>query len=320
MGQSVKPFHEIHANELGSCSLPKEMDARGYLLIREVLPAEDVAGLLGEILEVVSAAGWLLPGHSPAERLADASKACGDSDEEFKSVYKQVFSMESFHAFAHHPRLREVLSLLVGPRLLIQPKLVARLVFPNCERLLIDAHQDHQSMAGDPESFTVWFPLHDCPEELGPLQILEGSHRFGLQKSDPKTGYVCRETARGEGWVGGAIHAGDVLIFHSLTVHAGSPNVSTQMRISMDYRFQDYGRVLNPALLVFPGGSANGRSWESTYAGWRSEALKYYWKRFPLRFSPSKAELAELAQTAEPEAMRARYERILSQIEEQMPG
>jgi len=320
MGQLLKPFREIHVSELESRSLQEAMDAQGYLLIRGVLPAEDVAGLLGEILEVVSAAGWLRPGYSSLERVAEMSKACGDSDDAFKSVYKRIFSMESFHAFAHHPRLREVLRLLVGPRLLIQPKLVARMIFPNCERLLVDAHQDHQAMAGDPESFTVWFPLHDCPQELGPLQILEGSHRFGLQKSDPRTGYVVRETALGGDWVGGAIHAGDVLIFHSLTVHASSPNVSNQMRVSMDFRFQDYGRVLNPALLVFPGGSTNGRSWETTYADWRSEELKYYWKRFPLRFSPTKAELAELAQTAEPAEMRARYARILSQIEEQMPG
>jgi ectoine hydroxylase-related dioxygenase (phytanoyl-CoA dioxygenase family) len=319
LGQIVKPFRDMDASDLASCSMQDAMNAQGYLLVRGVLPAEDVAGLLDEILAIVSEAGWLLPGRSPAERIADVSKACGESDEAFKSVYKRIFSLESFHAFAHHPRLREVLSLLVGPRLLIQPKLVARLIFPNCERLLVDAHQDHQSMAGDPESFTVWFPLHDCPRELGPLQILEGSHRFGLQKSDPKTGYVVRETALGGDWVSGAIHAGDVLIFHSLTVHASSPNVSNQMRVSMDYRFQDYGRVLNPALLVFPGGSANGRSWEATYAGWRSDELKYYWKRFPLRFSPSKAELAELAKTAERPEMRARYGRILSQIEEQMP-
>jgi hypothetical protein len=316
----VKPFREIHAGELESRSLQEAMDAQGYLLIRDALPVEELTRLLGEILEIVSAAGWLLPGYGLHERVADVSKACGDTDEAFKSVYKRIFSMESLHAFAHHPRLREVLSLLVGPRLLIQPKLVARIIFPNCERLLVDAHQDHQSMAGDPESFTAWFPLHDCPVELGPLQVLEGSHRFGLQPSDPKTGYVVRETARGVGWVGGTIRAGDLLIFHSLTVHASSPNVSKQMRVSMDFRFQDYGRVLNPALLVFPGGSANGRSWEATYAGWRSDELKYYWKRFPLRLSPSKAELAELAQTAERPEMRARYARILSQIEEQMPG
>ena len=314
----VKPFREIHVSELESQSLQEAMDAQGYVLIRDALPVEELTRLLGEMTEILYAAGWLLPGHSPLKRVADVSKTCGESDEEFKSIYKQIFSMERFHALAQHGRMREVLSLLVGPRLLVQPKLVARLIFPNCERLLIDAHQDHQSMAGDPESFTAWFPLHDCPEELGPLQVMEGSHRYGLQ-SDPVTGYVARKTARGGDWVGGPIHAGDLLIFHSLTVHASSSNVSNQMRVSMDFRFQDYARVLNPALLVFPGGSANGRSWEATYAGWQSDELKYYWKRLPLRFSPSKAELAVLAETADRPEMRARYARILTQIEEQMP-
>jgi len=319
MGQLLKSFREIHASELEPRSMQEAMDAQGYLLIRGVLPAEDVAVLLGEILEVVSAAGWLLPGYRSLERVADVSKACGDTDEEFKSVYKRIFNMESLHAFAHHPRLREVLSLLVGPRLLIQPKLVARLIFPNCERLLIDAHQDHQSMAGDPESFTAWFPLHDCPVELGPLRVMEGSHRFGLQKSDPKTGFVVRETALGGDWVGGAIHAGDVLIFHSLTVHAATPNVSDRVRISLDCRFQDYRRAINPAALVFPGSEAGGRSWIKTYAGWHSGELQYFWKRLPLRFEPSRLELAELAETAEPPEMRARYARILSQLDSQMP-
>lgn len=208
---------------------------------------------------------------------------------------------------------------LVGSRLLIHPKPIARLMFPNCERFIIHAHQDHQAIGGDPESFTAWMPLHDCPPELGPLQILEGSHRFGLQGADPATGYVSRETAQGIDWVGGRINAGDVVIFHSLTVHAGSPNVSNQLRISMDCRFQDYQRAINPSTLVFAGSANGGRSWETTYAAWRSRDLQYFWKQMPLRLKPSKSELAELSQTTQSPAMRARYARILNQIESQMP-
>jgi Phytanoyl-CoA dioxygenase (PhyH) len=320
VGDSLKPFREIHARDLESRSLQDEMDAYGYVLIRGLLPAGDLRRLLGEITQIVCAAGWLLPDSDPLERMVDVSKACGDPDPSFKSAYEQVFNMEAFHAFAHHPLLRQVMELLVGPRLLIQPKVIGRLIFPNCERLIIHAHQDHQAMAGDPESFTLWLPLHDCPEELGPLQILEASHRFGLQPSDPKTGYVVKATARGGDWVGGRINAGDVLIFHGLTVHASSPNVSRQLRVSMDYRFQDYERVLNPGTLVFAGSSnGSGKSWDATYANWRSDELKYYWTRFPLRFKPSKAELAELVETAEPAEMRARYARILSKVEAQMP-
>jgi ectoine hydroxylase-related dioxygenase (phytanoyl-CoA dioxygenase family) len=315
VGDLPKPFREIHPGDLDSSSVRNEMDSQGYCLLRGLLPSADVHRLLAEITQIVNAAGWLLPAHPPLERLADTNAACGEPDPSFKLVYDQVFNLEAFHAFAHHPALRQVMTMLVGPQLLIHPKPIARLMFPNCERFVVHAHQDHTAIGGDPESFTAWMPLHDCPLELGSLQILEASHRYGLQSADPGTGIISKETARGGKWLGGRINAGDVLIFHSLTVHAACPNTSNRLRISMDCRFQDYGRPLNPATLVFPGASNGEKSWETTYANWRSGDLKYYWKRLPLRFKPSKVELAQLAQTADSPAMRSRYANILSQLD-----
>jgi hypothetical protein len=315
MGDPLKPFHEIDAADLDSLSLRDEMDSRGYLLVRNLLPADDLKPLLSEIGRIIHSAGWLLHGHSPLDRIANASAACGDPDPLFKQVYEQVFNLECFHALAHHPTLRRVMNLLVGPDLLIHPKPISRLIFPNCERFIVHAHQDHQAIAGDAESFTAWMPLHDCPAELGPLQILEASHRFGLQRADPETGFIPKETAHGGSWVSGRIDAGDVLIFHSLTVHAASPNVSDRLRISMDCRFQNYHRALNPSTVVFAGSSDGTRSWEKTYAQWRSHELKYFWKRMPLQFKPSKIELAQLAQSADSPEMRSRYARILNKLE-----
>ena len=314
----MKPFREIHAGDLDSRSLKDEIDSEGYLLIRGLMPAGDLNHLLGEIAQIVHEAGWLLPDHGPLERLANVSAACGDPDPSFMAAYEQIFSLESFHALAHHPALRRAMSLLTGPHLLIHPKPIGRLIFPNCERLIVHAHQDHTAIAGDSESFTAWMPLHDCPEELGPLQILEASHRFGLQEITPGTGYIPKETARGGNWVSGPINAGDVLIFHSLTVHAASQNVSNQLRISMDCRFQNFERALNPATLVFAG-SSKGRSWDKIYANWHSDELKYFWKRVPLKLKPNKTELAQLAESADSPRMRSRYANILSQLELQMP-
>jgi ectoine hydroxylase-related dioxygenase (phytanoyl-CoA dioxygenase family) len=171
-------------------------------------------------------------------------------------------------------------------------------------------------MDGDAECFTVWIPLHDCPTDQGPLQILEGSHRFGIQNHNKANLHVPEipdGTALGGDWVGGPINAGDVLIFHSLTVHAASPNVSDRLRVSLDCRFQDYGRAVNPANLAFAGES--GKSWEKTYASWRSNDLKYYWKRMPLTFKPSKTELEQLAKISDSPSSRARYTRILEQLD-----
>jgi len=312
----MKPFPKVQMCDLSPRLLQDEIASRGYVLIRGLLPHDDIAQLLGDITQVLSRAGWLLAGHEPLERLANLDAACGDPEPSFKRTYQQVFDLETFHALPHHRALQRVMKMLVGEQVLIHPKPIGRLIFPNCDRLTTHAHQDYRFMGGDTECFTVWIPLHDCPANIGPLQVLEGSHRFGYQKHEDENRHVPEIPAGvvlGNDWVSGEISAGDVLIFHSLMVHAASPNLSNQLRISLDCRFQDSRRALNPANLAFAGES--GKSWEKTYANWRFDDLKYYWKKTPLKFKPSKSEIEQLSKTADPPSTRARYARILSQLD-----
>jgi len=311
----MKPFHEIPVRDLTPHSLQEELGSRGYALIRGLIPRGDIKQVLGDVTEILFNAGWLLPGHDPIEHVVDSSAACGDPDPDFKRTYREVFSLESFHALPHNPALKSVMNMLVGEQVLVHPKPIGRLIFPNCDSLTVHAHQDYRFMSGDTECFTCWIPLHDCPTDLGPLQILEGSHRFGVINHEDENLHV-PEISTGalkEGeWASGQINAGDVLIFHSLTVHAASANLSQRLRISMDCRFQNYGRAIHPGNLAFAGES--GKSWEAIYARWSSDILKYYWSGMPLRFQPSKFEIELLSKTAEPASTRARYARILSQI------
>jgi ectoine hydroxylase-related dioxygenase (phytanoyl-CoA dioxygenase family) len=312
----VKAFHELKSCDLTPHTLQGEIGSKGYVLIRGLLSLETVYSALGDVTQVLSTAGWLLPDYDPQERMANVDAACGDPDPTFKRVYQEVFNLESFHAMPHQQSLREVMKMLVGEQVLVHPKPISRLIFPHCERLVTHAHQDYEFMGGDSEFFTVWIPLHDCPVEAGPLRILQGSHRFGVQNHQRENLHVPEIPeggAAGDGWVGGRVNAGDVLIFHSLTVHAAAPNLSDQLRISLDCRFQSARRVLNPANLVFAGES--GKSWEKTYAGWNSDDLKFYWKKIPLTLKPSKAELAYLAETAESPRERAKYARMVGQLD-----
>ncbi len=311
----MKPFCEVRAVDLTPGELRAAMSEKGYLLVRDVLPAVGVNRVLGEVAQIFAAAGWLLPDRNPVERAADTMAACGDPDPGFKRTYQQVFNLAAFHALPHHAELERVMRMLVGERLLIHPKPIGRLIFPQCDRLTVHAHQDYRFMGGDPECYTAWIPLHDCPVEVGPLQILEGSHLHGFQDHEDENLHgpeIPAERAIGGEWTGGRINAGDVLIFHSLTVHAATPNRSQQMRISIDCRFQDYRRVLNPAVLAFAGES--GKSWERTYRDWPSDDLKYYWKGLPLNLKPSQSELEALAVGEESAAQRERYAKILSQL------
>jgi ectoine hydroxylase-related dioxygenase (phytanoyl-CoA dioxygenase family) len=274
-----------------------------------------VEAVLADVTGVLSKAGWLRSGHSASDRIPAEGASYGDPDPIFKKTYQEVFNLEKFHALPHHPALKRVMRMIVGDHVLIHPKPIGRLIFPRCERLVTHAHQDYEFMGGDPEFYTVWIPLHDCPLEVGPLRILEGSHRYGIQEHERENLHVPEislDTVSGDQWVEGRVNAGDVLIFHSLTVHAASPNISDHMRLSLDCRFQDSRRTLNPSNLVFAGES--GKSWEKTYAGWQSEGLQYYWKRLPLTLKPTREDLEQLAINADNPALRARYARMASQL------
>jgi ectoine hydroxylase-related dioxygenase (phytanoyl-CoA dioxygenase family) len=313
----MKAFRELSARNIEHIDLKQEIDRYGYLLIRGLLSLEDIRPLTEQITKVLFSAGWLDPLQSPIDRIANDSAACAEGDGDYKRVSDEVFDLCAFHEFPHHPALQVVMKSIVGSHLLIHPKSAIRLIFPHFERGIIHAHQDHTAIGGDEETYTAWLPLHDCPLHHGSLKILEGSHRYGRQAIDHDTGYTFPNAQQGESWVGGDIYAGDLLLFHSLTVHEAAPNLSQQLRISIDCRFQSFDNPVNPATLVFTGTS--NRSWDDIYAKWPANDLKYYWLKLPLTLKPSKQELADLVETSPSPKMQARYARILERIQSQVP-
>ncbi len=89
---------------------------------------------------------------------------------------------------------------------------------------------------------TCWVPLMDIDEDVGGLAVAPGSHKGSLYPPD-----VFKDPNTRVGIPAGAIpdaawrrpnyKAGDLLMFHSMTAHAGIPNTSNKLRLSMDIRF-----------------------------------------------------------------------------------
>jgi ectoine hydroxylase-related dioxygenase (phytanoyl-CoA dioxygenase family) len=315
-GATMKSFRTISARDLDSVALKSEMETYGYVFIQGLIPKEDLQPLLSDMIGIAADEGWLIEGTAPWDRLADPAKACFEPDRRYKQAANRAFCLESLHALAQHPALTDVMKRLVGPHLLVHPKHIGRIIFPNHEGALLHAHQDHSGIQGSTDSYTLWTPLHDCLQGQGTLEVMEKSHLFGLQCAD---GYIKRETAQGGDWVGGRINAGDVVIFHSLTVHSSTLSTSDQLRCSMDCRSQSYDEAVAPLEIVFPNQAKGGRTWETTYADWKHDDLKYYWRDLPLRLKPSVAELAELAEKADSPEKRLRYKTTLELIEREIP-
>ena len=118
--------------------------------------------------------------------------------------------------------------------------------------------------------------------------VLKGSHKGGLRYSHQAVGAggitvdVC--DSEKESWVGGNYESGDVLTFPSMTVHRAFPNQHPDMvRLSCDNRYQAASEPVEKGSLL-PHGRVT--TWEEIYRGWKSDDLKYYWKKMPLIDSP----------------------------------
>jgi ectoine hydroxylase-related dioxygenase (phytanoyl-CoA dioxygenase family) len=155
-------------------------------------------------------------------------------------------------------------------------------------------------MRGTEETYTTWIPLGDCPRSLGSLQIVPASHLGGLRLTQPTPDNRGMEAygASSDRWIGGEFAPGDILIFHSLTVHRALPNRTDRLRLSVDFRYQPLSLPIHPTRFALTDGY---RSWESTYDGWVSSRYQYYWQNLRLHLAPSIGSLVEsLMRTDDP--------------------
>lgn len=100
-------------------------------------------------------------------------------------------------------------------------------------------HQDWRSMQGSLNAMVVWVPLAHVPRELGALEIIPGSHIWGLQDSREDEWYRRIEGLRDEQYESVEINAGDVLFFSAFLVHRSGNNVTDSIRWSCHFRYND---------------------------------------------------------------------------------
>jgi hypothetical protein len=244
--KSSGPLAESTGIDLASVEARRRLARDGYLFLRGLLPPEDVAAVEAAILEAVAGAGgWLAEGTDPDEWIAGPSVAAeGYDDPDFWAMYRRVQSSQSFHEFAHHPLIFSTVEGLLEDKAFVHSNHVARVVGPSERIEPTQIHQDWRPIQGAADTLTVWIPLADIPSELGGLRILEGSQHGGVVPYDPVTESILVDDEDPR-WRSASYRRGDVLIFHSLTVHAGTPNTTDRLRRSCEFRYQ---RISDPAV------------------------------------------------------------------------
>lgn len=289
-------------------ALRRRLAEDGYLFFSGLLPAGQIGAAAVAVFNQLRQGGW-------ADNQGAASgrpRALTVRDALEDGAFRAAIASPAFNQIPYLGQVRRVVRMILGPRAFSYPSKVLRAVHPEhpghaaaapapaaktdpaaaAGRVATAAaqararpaagiargryiHQDY-GVGGVQDMLTTWVPLIDIPVRLGGLAVLPGSHL-----GPPLRPRVL--SPREHGWATTSYHAGDVLVFHSLTSHAALPNLSTSLRLSGDFRWQRPDQPA-PAQLVLGPGSAGrrpGTSMDPGPAGGRPEMFSRLLRREP---------------------------------------
>lgn len=287
MTDNIKPLRESN----DALDDPEEIRCRiaeeGYVFIRGLQDRDKLLALRHDVLSVMMDGGWLVPGTDVMDGIADISTRCTEGDEEYTDVYHRAYSLESFHRSGHFPEVMSIMEKVIGGEVLPHPQKIMRLWYPQYTDHTTPIHQDYVHFQGSYDTYTCWAPIGDCPIELGALAVLPASHHINAVRDHHFSlgaGLLAIHEEELDGqWHSADFEIGDTLIFHSLLVHQALPNLTEdRMRVSLDNRYQSMDIPISEKMLVPHLSNQSSYDWESAYAEWKADDLKYYWKDYDL--------------------------------------
>lgn len=175
-----------------------------------------------------------------------------------------------------HPKILDVVECIIGPEIYSSPVQQMRMKPPakqldgqNAAHSNVGATTWHQDIvallpeADTTQQLTAWVAITEATLENGCLVSVPGSHREGPKihcsnlalASEPQ---VPDKVMKGQDATPLPVHRGGVVLFHKMNVHRALPNLSGQLRWSMDLRYHPTGQATGRS--AFPGFVARSRA------------------------------------------------------------
>ncbi len=262
--------------------LRKRFSEWGYLYIKGYIPQQNCESLLSAILHACAPYICRRLPHPPHLE----GEPFFETDTVWDEIYPKIQSLEAFHAFFHQQHVLNLMEIITEAPPFVYPMKMARISTPRKIGFETPPHQDAHSHHAGPTMAGFWVPLHDVNEAMGRVKVLPKSHKLGVRpvfETQGVGGVQCEIYDSEIIWHASDVGAGDVLIFHSCTVHKAEPNMTSDtVRISVDTRFCDYGApVFSTNLEPHHGWRIEGLNWPSIYGQWRNRQHQYYWRDYP---------------------------------------
>ncbi len=212
----------------------------GYLFFRGLLDAELLERVRTQVQDHWAEGGLVVADSMPVVAQPDAqltgvTYAVSD-DPRWVDLHRKLYVSDEFWAIGEDPRVLDILSTIFDSKPRTRCGDICRIMLPCDFDRTTPPHQDLFYIGKPVELWTAWFPLVDCPIQVGPLAIVPGTQRRGVWTHTDDRG--CEAGLEGSEWATDHLRVGDVLMFHGLTVHGPWHNTSKdRVRLSVDFRY-----------------------------------------------------------------------------------
>lgn len=237
----------------------------GYVIADGLFPSSAISGLRADMARVFShqLRAHSLPIHDFSSHggwRANLVSLFGVNTEAFQAAAHQCQLLPSLQALSTSPPIQKLLRELglSEPVLATPPSCYFRsrdLSAPGGPQKA-PPHQDWRSTQGSLDACTVWLPLTKIDEKSYPLEVVAGSHRYGLLKSTPHdvASAVNDPRIREDDYTAVLVEPGDAVIFSGFLVHRTSAQGDERIRLALSLR---YNNLAEPSFIE--------RGYPSTY-------------------------------------------------------
>ncbi len=231
-------------------TLKTQFNQDGFVIVRNFLDEEVVAGIYREAREIFAAQIKRVTGQTVDidDRDAFESAMFAFFEKDFTAFVNTGKTVQ--HTFSlHRLALDEKIASILKEIGIEKPVIGARPAMQFNSRFLskdgskhwkLDAHQDWRTGQGSLDSTVIWFPMVPAGAEIGALQVIPGSHKAGLLEAST-SGYQGGITAglQEDDFVQTEFEVGDILIFSAFLVHQSGNNVTRNIRWSVQLRYNN---------------------------------------------------------------------------------
>jgi hypothetical protein len=223
-----------------------EFNQNGFYKAESLMTRELYENTLKEFHELVTLQlGRFRKGQSIGNLFDDMQLLLSSDVEAYLGALRRSAKLISLSNYLNHPRIGEVTKLL-GIEI---PTTPAQPVFHvNSDKLKVPngyygfgTHQDWPSIQGSLDCIVVWAPLTPVKKESFPLQVLPGSHLYGLYEGDITANIyeIDKSLYDEDDYVSIEAMPGDVIFMSCWLLHRTGVEDCRGLRISVSNRWEN---------------------------------------------------------------------------------